>query len=249
MKKILLYTAILFSLTGCINTTVTSVNNPTYKEHKIYKIAIDTPTESLITSQKIAESFKYSFSKKNIEAIPMNTIFPPTRKYTIEEMRKFFIDNNFDSYLSLEVKASQRSSQTVGYNANTTTQIYGNSTYSSITYGGATQGSGSYNATTYGTTTTTPIVAHNQDTKARITLHDVNTGAVIWFADTYTQAGGALYMGDTITIDDIVLKTINKLVEDGHIDIPIEQAYVSSADNNQSGDFRDSINSFVDSIF
>lgn len=230
-----------------------SVSDPSFLDKKIHNVVIDTPYESMLVSDMALNSFNnaISFYKgSEINATSMTKQFPPTRAYTPQEKKEELRKRGFDSYISIEMLNQNRTSQIVGASSFGSSTTSGTSNYNMYQSGNNYYGAGSGSYTTYGSSTTIPIVAHNKSSKIRVTMFDIHSEALIWFADAQTDAGGALYMDDQYTIDSVIMKVVSKLIEDKHIVSTYGQ---NNNDNNviekEDSELIKSINGFVDSIF
>ena len=145
----------------------------------------------------LEDSMVKKLASAGVNASSFIESFPPTREWTDKEIVSSLVKNGYDSIMFISFGGSDSSSQTLGYMNN-------GSAYS---YGGTTSFS----------STSTPIIGFKRSTSTRIHIFDVKSGDKVWIGDTRTKAGGALYMGDTTTTNDIATEGVDELKDSGHI--------------------------------
>ena len=201
---------VLITTSGCVSTSVQGYTDPRYNTFTARKILVGGSGMNLAAEDLVEVSFKEKLNPIDVQVTGFRSIFPPTRNYTPEEFKKMLKASGFDSLLVVALVDDQTSTEIAGYRSSTTGNVYG--TYQSHGYG-----SGTYSGTGTASTTTHANKRYKRKTQTRATLYDIETGNIVWVGDTFTQAGGSLYMGDSTTVNSTVEEIINELVARGHL--------------------------------
>ena len=194
--RYIVLSSLLIMTTGCISTSVKDFTDPDYIAFTSKKILIDA------TNPLFDEAFKNKLKNIDVEYLSTNSLFLPTRQYTSEGKVKIIKENDFDSYLVINIESDDSSRRVVAYQSTSTVNAY------STGYG---------NAYATGSSSTVPITSHKRHTGATAKLYDVKNGRMVWTADINTSASGALYMSNSDTVYSMVKKIISSLVAKGHL--------------------------------
>jgi hypothetical protein len=203
----------LFSCFGCVSTQVKSHTDIKYATHQIKSIAILALSDDVGLSDAIEKNLTERFSAIGVKTVLSQDILPPTRQYTMDEIKDTFISRGIHSLLIVDVGGSIQSSDVVGYQSYG--RAYGSAYGNAYTVGNTTYAYASGSASS--TNTTVPIRKFQRDTITYTTIYDVASTDVIWVAQTETKAGGALFVSDTSTGNDLASNIIQELIKNGHL--------------------------------
>lgn len=189
--------AILLIISGCIITKVKGYTDLDYQNFRIAKIMVRAPNVNFSFGELLEKSLIKEMKRKNIEAKSFLITFPPTRKWTNEQISKQLINKGFDSIMYINLATSDSSSQVVGYISTGNAYAYSNT----ASFSG----------------TTVAIRAFMRNTTARVTVYDIKSANVMWVGDSLTEAQGSVFMEDKTTADSIAKEVVKSLVAAGHI--------------------------------
>jgi len=189
--------SILLFISGCIITKVKGYTDLDYQNYRIAKIMVRAPNVNFAFGELIEKSLIKEMKRKGVEAKSFLITFPPTRKWTNEQISKQLIHKGFDSIMYINLATSNSSSQVVGYINTGNAYAYSNTAY----FGG----------------TTVAIRAFRRNTTARVTVYDIKSANVMWVGDALTKAQGSAFMQDKTTTDSLAKEVVKSLVTAGHI--------------------------------
>ncbi len=188
-------------LTSCIESDIESYTDPDYKETKFTRFIVDLtslPDTARIEASK--EIFKRLRDNK-FDVIDITQLIPPTRNYSIEEIKEALKNSGYDNILRFIVTSDRSKSEVAGYlnNTNGYATLNGNSVY------GHTQ------------SIALPITSHVGQTTTTAFIYDANNLHTAWQANISTKASGKVYVGNVTAIaSSVVGKVIDQLKADGH---------------------------------
>jgi hypothetical protein len=149
--------------------------------------------------------------KRGVAAQDAFIIFPPTRNYSNDEIRRGLAQNGIDAVLTIQVGdtgvISQYAgtifqSQTSGTFAGTgTATTFGNSTNISI--------DGISHQSTFGSAT--PIYRHSRQTAFHARLIEASSGRTLWIGNGQVSANGRLFVGDRTSAVNSISAIFNDL--------------------------------------
>jgi hypothetical protein len=183
--------------TGCITTNVKGFTDLDYQNYRINRIMIRAPNTSFAFGELLERSMIKELEKKGVEAKSFMATFPPTRKWTNEQVTNQLLAKEFDSIIHINLMSSNSNAQSVGYINSGNAYAYGNT----ASYSGM----------------SVAITAFRRYTTTRVTVYDAKSAKVIWIGDTNTNAGGKLFLGDKATADSIAQKVVKSLAASGHL--------------------------------
>jgi len=191
--------AVLFMgvLAGCIITNVKGFTDNDYQGYRLKHMVVRAPNANFMFGDLLEKSMVVSLQARGIDAQSFMDMFPPTRKWTNEQITSELTGKGFDTIMYVNLVGSGEKSETVGYINTGNAFAYGNST--------------SFNSVSV------PVIGRSRFTATRITVYDVATARTIWIADSNTKAGGAAFVGDKTQTDDIAKEVIKTLAESGHL--------------------------------
>lgn len=167
---------IIFFLSDCASTSITSFKDPDYKKADFKRILVVVNSSDLGNRLKLETKMAEEIRKVGIFAMESYQLFPPTREIGDEDKVKLLIDNNIDSFISISVGESGVDNVYIPPTSSITktegnVNVYGNqASYeekSKTTYQG-------------GYTLSKPWAEFN--TK----LYDVSNGRMVWIASSFT---------------------------------------------------------------
>lgn len=188
---------VLFGVVSCLETTVKGYTDLDFQRYKINKIMVRAPNASYNFGELLEQSMVDELGKSGVPASSFMATFPPTRKWTNEQIARKLIKYGFDAIMYINLTNVDSSVQTLGYTTTGTANVYGNTAY--------------YSSRT--TASKRPV----RYTSTRVDIYEVRTGKVIWRADVDTTAGGLLFQGDEQTTDDMASEILKALKLKGHI--------------------------------
>ena len=204
----------LFALVGmlvsaCVTTSVKGYSDTDFKDYKFRKVMVRAPNVNFSFGALLETSMVKELKLAGIPAESFLQTFPPTREWRNDEVNSKLLTTGYDSIMYINLVDSESSTQTAGYMNSGSANTYGNvSVYGNqATYSGNTTYRG----------TTTPIVAFKRNTSTRVQVFDTRTAKIVWIGDAATKAGGAVFMGDEATSDDIAKAIVTALKEARHI--------------------------------
>lgn len=184
-------------LAGCVLTQVKGFTDLDYQGYRVKKIAIRAANANFAFGEMFEQSMVSRMQNKNIQAVSFMEMFPPTRKWTNEQIANELTKRGFDTIMYMNLTGSGSSSETIGYINNGSVNTYGNTaTFNSVSV---------------------PITGRSRNTAVRITIYDVATAKTIWIGDTATHAGGLAFVGDQTQTDNIAGEVVETLERDGHL--------------------------------
>jgi len=109
MKKMLF--GVLFGLAailgqGCATTQITAFKDPDTGARKLKNVLIVVASSDLRDRMAIEKAIVEKLTAQGIQAQPSTTVFPPTRKYTEQEMRESLAAKGFTEVLFLSPTGS-----------------------------------------------------------------------------------------------------------------------------------------------
>lgn len=143
-KNLFLMMLVLIFFSSCESTQVTSVVDPFYKGKIIKKLLIFGKINDLNTRAFIETRFSENFPYYDVMIIKSSELLPPTRDYTIEELKQIFQMNKIDAILimSIEDLTETKEQVTIYQPYQTRGNVYKSGTnqyqYNATTYGGPT---------------------------------------------------------------------------------------------------------------
>lgn len=197
MKKLLACLVLLSVLTGCITTEVKGFTDHDYQGRHLLKIAVRAPNADFMFGGLLEKSMVEELQRKGVQAESFLEMFPPTRKWTNDQVATELNQKGFDSIMYVNLTGSGASAETVGYINQGSAYVYGNT------------------ASFY--STSIPAVRPTRYTSTRVTIYDVASAHTIWIADSVTHAGGLLFMGDKTQTDNLASEIIDALAKSGHL--------------------------------
>jgi len=183
-------------LTGCITTNVKGFTDRDYSGYKVRKVSVRAPNASFTFGELLENSFVKELRKNGVAAQSFMERFPPTRRWTNQEVATELMQNDFDSIMYVTLVGSDTSSETIGYINSGTASVYGNK----ASFSGS----------------STAISAIQRFTSTRVRLFGVESAKIIWIGDSQTNAGGLAFMGDETQTDSIASEVVAALKESGH---------------------------------
>lgn len=185
------------SLTGCIITHVKGFTDRNFEKYHLTKMAVRAPNASFMFGELLEKSMVSALRDKGVQAESFMAIFPPTRKWTHEQVAVELTQKGFDTIMYVNLTGSESRAETVGYINNGNASVYGNTaTFNSVSL---------------------PVTGRSRYTATRITIYDITTAHTIWVGDSTTHAGGLLYIGDETQTDNIAKEVTDSLVKSGHL--------------------------------
>jgi hypothetical protein len=181
-------------MTGCISTNVKGFTDDQHLNYKIKKVAVRAVNTNFHTAALLENSMIEELEDSDVTAHSYTSLFPPTRQRSNEEVNEKLLSMGFDSVMSINLGASKSSSYSDNINIPTGYDSAGN---------------------TYSTNMAIHIVRRN--TSAKVRVYNVKSEKLVWVGDTYTEAGGLLYMSDESTTDSIAEDVVETLKESGHL--------------------------------
>jgi hypothetical protein len=214
-KWVFLFSSLLVT-SGCVTTQVKGYTDSKYRGAIIGSVAVLANSQDVGLSEAIESGLESSLKQYGVRTVRSQTILPPTRAYTEQEIRDSLTGNGIAALLIVNIAGSETSSETIGYNTfgTATATTYGSAYatgYNSAYYSGSTGITGS--SQTYA------VKRFDRNTIASSTLYDVQTGDVMWTSNSETKAGGALYMSDDTTGGDLAESIVKSLAESGHFGV------------------------------
>jgi hypothetical protein len=189
--------AVIACISGCITTHIKGFTDQDFQSYRLKKISVRALNSNFMFGEILERSMVERLRGKGLQAEPFTKMFPPTRKWTNEQVAAELTKQGYDTIMYINLVESGSSSQTVGYVNTGNASAYGNLT----TFNGM----------------SVPITTRSRHTSTRITIFDVVTARTIWIGDTATRAGGLAFVGDTTQTEDIAREVTETLVGSGHI--------------------------------
>ena len=211
--RVIIILAVIVGCLGCVSTQVKSYTDTKYTTYQVKSLAILALSDDVGLSEAIENSLAEKFSAIAVKTTRSSDILPPTRAYTVDEIKDAFTARGFYSLLIVDVGGTTQSSDVVGYQSYG--RAYGSASGTAYTAGNATYVNTAGSAS--GTTTSYAMRSFKRDTITYTKLYDIASTDVIWVAQTKTKAGGALFMSDNSTGSDLASNIINELTQKGHL--------------------------------
>ena len=104
MSKLIASLVVIILLVGCASTKVTGFRDRAYKSASYVKPVIDIRIDDLQHKVQIEDLFVKELSGHGIIAIKGTSLYPPTRKYTAEELAEVFVESSADSMIIVILK-------------------------------------------------------------------------------------------------------------------------------------------------
>jgi len=193
----LLLVVSLSSLSGCISTNVKGYTGQDYHGYKIRKAVVRAPDAGFEFGELMEHSIIEELGDAGVKAESFLKMFPPTRQWTNEQVVDTLRKQGYDAIMTVSLKGSDTTSNTIGYINSGTASVYGNTAY--------------YNGSS------TAITTFHRYTSTHIKVYNVDSGRVVWVGDARTSAGGLFYMGDETQTDSLAEETVDALRDSGHL--------------------------------
>lgn len=201
MRRIRFVLPFIITLAGCASTQMTSFTDPAFKGLTFHHFIVVARSNNLSTRLWLESHLVQTLTSHRIFATASILLFPPTRKFSDEQMRDSLLRHNFDAYIVVDVGESGVESIYLPPTG-ATTKTTQNSTYE--------------------WTSTTSIVGGGTIEKpwadVRTTMCDASTNHVIWIADSFT--GGNGYASFNTVIDSYCNKVFERLENAGLVHEP-----------------------------
>ena len=199
MKRLLLLVSTLL-ISGCAWTEVTAFKDPAFKDATYHKILVMARIGELRYDSYAEKQFGDCLSNKDVNMIPSQQLFPPTREIVHADFIQKVKENGIDALLLIAIEDFWTDTYTTPPSASTTG--HGNVYGSSFSY----QEQTTYNP---GTTFIKPRA------KFEVRLIDVDSEAVAWMASTFSH-GNAFADIKTI-VESLARETVSSLEKEGLI--------------------------------
>lgn len=200
MKKLLLVLSIIFLLSGCAQTQLTSFTDPEFEGKTYSNVMILTYFTNIQLRNEVEKAFTNLFISNSCNCSASIDLIPPTREYNADNINKAVFDNHIDSILELNI-----------IDANTNTEHYSTGSYTSGT-------ASTYGNTTYYNAYSTPQSFNVTKTKItyQIKMYDAATGKVAWVASATVNGTDA---STKELAKSLAKQVMEKLQQDGLIPI------------------------------
>ncbi len=188
-------------LTSCVESDIESYTDPDFRGVKFEKIIVDVtslPDTARIEASK--EIFKRLRDSK-FEVVDITQILPPTRSYTLEEIKTALENSGYENILRIIVTSDRSKSEFTGYlnNAKGHASFDGNNIYG------------------HSQSFSMPITSHVGQTTTTAFIYDTKSLRIAWQANISTKASGKVFVGNVTAIaSSVVGKVIDQLKTDGH---------------------------------
>ncbi len=209
-NMIKLLTITLFIFTSTLSNAFRYVKHesfvdPDYQNYKAKNILLVVKGRSNEMQIETERYLKKYFAKTRVKITALRNIFPPTRKWTNEEMYQILLNRKVDSILT--VTEGNRSKKTTQY----ATRTNSNTNIQGTTYGN------SFNANANTTSTTTNITHSKSIAEFTATLSDLKNGKTVWLSNINISAGGNFFTTNKGDAKGVSKRIIKVLLEDGII--------------------------------
>lgn len=159
---------LLNTLTGCISTQVKGFTDRDFQGYHLTKIVVRAPNANFMFGELLEKSMVDQLRERGVQAESFMEIFPPTRKWTHEQVAAELTQKGYDTIMYLNLSGSGSNTETIGFINHGSASVYGNAAmFNSVSV---------------------PIVGRSRYTSTRITIYDVATARTIWVGDSSTQA-------------------------------------------------------------
>jgi len=215
LRKGFVVLLMVFVLSGCAFTSLTSIKAPAFWNKKIDRVMIVVLLHDvqlkLLTERELVDAF-YATSAS---AIASTTIMPPIKQYTNQEIESILYQYSISDVLVLSIVNVQYNETYIPQTSNT--QGYGSIFNNTLYYSSSTQKTGGY-------VVKSPII------KLEANLYDGPTVEIAWLAGITTSASAiASYK---TAAHSFASKIVYKLIEDGLVD------KLSSKDLKEKKEFK-----------
>lgn len=213
MKKLILAFSFAFALilTSCATTNTTSFTDPDFIGKRFYNICIYANVDDYQQKVELENEMTKVFSEKGVSVLQGSQLFPPTRKWTDEEIQKSLKDRNVDGYLLIQI-TNQFVKEEVGPATTTTStkgeakeQKGGKTTYKEVS-----------------TTTTSQAVSKQFYSQFKTDLIDVKSNRVAWSATSLSNSGENFSQDYSWIYESYSEDILKELSKKGHIAIIVK---------------------------
>jgi len=104
MRKLIASLIVIIILVGCASTKVTGFRDREYIIASYVEPVIDVRVNDFQHKVQVEDLFVKEFSDRGISVIKGTSLYPPTRKYTAEELAKIFVASSADSMIIVSLK-------------------------------------------------------------------------------------------------------------------------------------------------
>jgi len=194
-KGTLALAAAALALAGCANTKLTAYTDPAF-QNAPYRSFVAHATNADLETQRLfsSEACEALRSRKAI-CTPALEIFPPTRKYTDDEVTETLQARGVDGYLLIAIGGGSSSSQYLGSQSLATVNAYGTSISST-------------NIATY---------SHSRHQAYDLILIDAATQKRAWIGGARVSGQGALNVTDEAFASSLSIELVTALRKAGHL--------------------------------
>ncbi|THD48577.1 MAG: hypothetical protein E7774_02775 [Bradyrhizobium sp.] len=193
-RKHIAAAALAVSLSGCVTTSMQGYADRDLPAHPVTHVAVLVGAP-LPLSQALVADLTSEAAKVNITVEDALTIFPPTRQYANDEIKRELKDRGIDGVLTVNVGDTGVMQQYAGtllsgsysgsMTGTSTVNSYGG--FSTATYSGVSSGIVQGSAV--------PIYRQSRQTTFSATLADPSTGRNLWVGNGEIDASGKLFVG------------------------------------------------------
>lgn len=191
-------------LSGCADTTLSTIRNPELSQIKFGKILVVAPFSDIGLRKQTEDAFITKFNLSGMSAISSIQRIPPVRNYSEQELLNILEQDKIDGILVVGLKDYWTSQSYVPKSSTSqgTTSLYGNSLY----YRSYTKEYGGY-------------YISKPNVKFEIRLFDSKLGEVAWLTSALTK-GDAFADYNTLA-NSLAKKVVKELIKENMLELTI----------------------------
>lgn len=196
--KYLTLILLMLLITGCATTKIQTHIDPEHKNKTYTKILVDAPNANFEFKELLFTKLCSDLSKRSVECITKDDLFPPTREYSEPRIFEIIDQNGIDGWLIVGIGSGGSSSQYIG----------------SQTFGSATV----YGNTISGSTNSMATYSYNRNQGYSITMFDMETKYKAFIMEASTSASGLANITNTVFAESLAKKIVNEMFTTGFIE-------------------------------
>ncbi len=197
---------------GCITTNVKGYVDPDYKNYTVRNLAVMIDVDNITVIDSALESVRLNLKSYNVMIHDIWDVVPITKSHIPNEIRRRLLDSNIGTILYFKVGVGRRDVNFIGSYNNSTTNVYGNTAYTSGT--------------------SIPIATVNRSSSGNAKLINVNDGSVVWFGRFNSESGGALYAGVNTHVDSAINEVLGELIRLSFMGTKLINSHIPRADQS-----------------
>ena len=211
MKRVISWIVCTGLLYGCATSTITGFRDPDFPSKSFNSIVVFAHGMALEAAALVENQICDKITPTGCHS--GESVLPPTRQYTPEEVKKYLTNSGADGVLIVALVGDRSETRYFGTVSNST--AFGNFSHSGSVnfYGNNALWGGRSVGTIASQTISTPIYGHSRTALGQLGLFDLGSGSIVWIGEISVKGKGLLNITDKAFIGSATTEIAQKLRE------------------------------------